>query len=136
VELRVADMNYKGLCVSHRDREIINGDREDRDKGYFEGDDEREYFLILVVHSLIELGTTDLTQHFGENLRSVAVCCFFVAFFVVFLTFGLKLLGFVRDESEGGRTSIDNTTRCDCSGEECSRRKYMETPPSSIALII
>jgi hypothetical protein len=92
--------------------------------------------LILVIHSLVELGTTDLTQHLGVNLCSVAVCCFLVAFLVVFLAFRLKLLAIVRDEGEGGRTSTDNTTRCDCSGEVWSRRKYMETPPSSIALII
>ena len=50
------------------------------------------YFLILIVHSLVEFGTADLTQHLGENLRSVAICCFFVAFFVVFFTFRLEIL--------------------------------------------
>ena len=30
----MADMNYKSLSVSHSDREIINEDRGDRDKGY------------------------------------------------------------------------------------------------------
>ena len=42
----------------------------------------------------------------------------------------------MRGEGKGGRTSTDNTTRCDCSGDVRSRRKYIDTPPSSIALII
>ena len=34
MKLRVADMNYKGLSVSHSDRDIINEDRGDGDKRY------------------------------------------------------------------------------------------------------
>ena len=56
--------------------------------------------MVLVVHSLVELGTADLTQHLGENLRSVAVCCFFVAFFIVFFMFRLEILETARSEEE------------------------------------
>ena len=42
----------------------------------------------------------------------------------------------MRGKGNGGRISTDNTTRCDCSGDVLSRRKYIDTPPSSIALII
>jgi hypothetical protein len=106
--------------------------------------------LVLVVHNLAKLGTTDLTKHLGENLRNVALCCSSVAFFAVFLTLRLEILEIVRREEErisigngrnkgegkGGRSSTDNTTRWDCSGEVDSGRKYMDKPPSSIALII
>lgn len=42
----------------------------------------------------------------------------------------------MRGEGNGGHISTDNTTRCDRSGDVLTRRKYIDTPPSSIALII
>src|SRR5271170_6336782 len=41
--------------------------------------------------------------------------------------------GLVRN-AVGGATSTDNTTRCDSGRDVGSRLKYMDTPPSSIAL--
>jgi hypothetical protein len=93
--------------------------------------------LVFVVHIFVKISATDLTEHFGKNLGGVAICCFLVTFFAMFLTFCLEILETVRKgDGEGGRTSTDNTTRWDCSEDVRSRRKYIDTPPSSIALII
>ena len=96
MNFRMSNMNYKRPRVS--DRLACGGG----------------YLLIFVVHDLKELRMTDLTQHFGVDLRSVAICCVFVIFLGVFFTFRLEFVRTVMYTRVGGGTSTDRITRRDC----------------------
>jgi hypothetical protein len=86
------------------------------------------YFLIFIVHCVIEFGFTNLTKHFGIYLSSVAVCSIFIILFRMLFPFCL-----VVSQDMEGSTSIDNIVRRDSSIESRLRRNLIEKPPSSIA---
>ena len=98
-----------------------------------------------------------MTKHLSENLGCVSISRIHVILFDNFLPFRLTIRTHYRQGSKCNRghteeghtksgmgnrdreiedTSTDNTTRCERCGSSGTRRKFIEIPPSSIAVVI